>query len=125
MSPIPKPSILFVEDDTTILHMMEIVLQQFGYAITPVLTPKVALDLFREAPDSYDLVITDYAMPEMDGEQLADQLRSIRTDIPVILCSGSDFSMHENVIHESVNHFIRKPYDIDKLRSVVETALQA
>jgi len=47
-----------------------------------------ALDAFRAPPDAFDLVITDMTMPNMTGDRLAEELISIRPDIPVIICTG-------------------------------------
>jgi DNA-binding NtrC family response regulator len=50
----------------------------------------VALQLFRTTPELFDLIITDQAMPHMNGTELARELTRIRPDIPVILCTGYD-----------------------------------
>lgn len=120
----PKNSILFVEDDTTILHMMEMVLDHFGYKVTPAVSPDIAMELFSDDCDAYDLVITDYNMPEMDGQELVNRMREIRSDIPVILCSGSDLMMRDAGHRKCVDHFINKPYDIDKFKMTIEEVLE-
>jgi CheY-like chemotaxis protein len=65
-------------------------LKQLGYKVIARTDPLVALQLFCEAPEQFDLIITDHAMPKMNGTELARELTRIRPDIPVILCTGYD-----------------------------------
>ena len=90
-----KPSILFVEDDGMILQMMEVVLNQFGYHVIPATDAATALQAFALESKTVDLVITDYNMPDICGIELIKKLRSLRQDIPIILCSGSDLKEEE------------------------------
>jgi len=54
-----------------------------------------ALEAFRASPDKFDLVITDLTMPNMTGDKLAGELMNLRSDIPVILCTGFSEKMSE------------------------------
>jgi CheY-like chemotaxis protein len=65
-------------------------LKQLGYKVITRTDPLVALQLFSSAPEQFDLIITDQAMPHMTGTELARELTLIRPDIPVILCTGYD-----------------------------------
>jgi len=53
------------------------------------------LDQFREQPDQFGLVITDTTMPKMTGDKFAMELIKIRSDIPIILCSGYSARLSE------------------------------
>lgn len=119
-----KITILFIEDDITILKMMEIILTSFEYHVIPVSLPEKALQMFQDAPLSFDLVVTDYIMPQMDGEVLANKIRALRPDMPIILCSGSDLMMKEVPHRANVDYFINKPYDIDQFKLVIEQVLE-
>jgi len=61
----------------------------------PELNPVEALDLFKSKPDRFDLIITDMTMPQMTGVKLSEKLMEIRSDIPVIICTG-----HSSLIDE-------------------------
>jgi CheY-like chemotaxis protein len=63
-------------------------LEQWGYDVVTKTSGREALDTFRAAPHRFDLVITNQSMPEITGEQLADELRRLHPDIPIILCTG-------------------------------------
>ena len=85
-----KECILLVDDEEDLVFGTERMLKQLGYKVISRTDPLAALQLFRSAPEQFDLIITDQAMPHMNGTELARELTSIRPDIPVILCTGYD-----------------------------------
>lgn len=91
--------ILFVDDDEVATDIGARMLHRLGYDVMPVVQSTKALDIFRKKPSAFDLVITDYMMPVMKGNELASELRSIRTDIPLLLCTGyagiSEWDVHD------------------------------
>ncbi|MDD2851384.1 MAG: ATP-binding protein [Desulfuromonadaceae bacterium] len=82
--------ILLVDDDEDLVFGTEQMLKQLGYKVTARTDPRDALIVFRVAPEQFDLVITDLAMPHLSGTELARELTCIRADMPVILCTGYD-----------------------------------
>jgi CheY-like chemotaxis protein len=89
---IPLPTgterILLVDDEEPIVRMETQILERLGYRVTPRTSSVEALAAFQANPAGFDLVITDMAMPNMTGAQMARKLVAIRADIPVILCTG-------------------------------------
>ncbi|MBI9077584.1 MAG: PAS domain S-box protein [Desulfatibacillum sp.] len=84
--------ILLVDDELSVAHMEQKILERMGYRVTARTSSPEALELFKENPQSFDLIITDMTMPDMTGAQLTIEMRKIRSDIPVIICTGfSDF----------------------------------
>ena len=80
--------ILFVDDEEAVTNVWGELLARMGYHATVYTSSPDALAAFRSAPHSFDLVITDQTMPHITGETLVGELRRIRSDIPVILCTG-------------------------------------
>ncbi len=80
--------ILFVDDEPPIARMGSRMLEGLGYTVTIRTSSFEALELFKEKPDGFDLVITDMTMPSMAGDLLSKEMRKIRHDIPIILCTG-------------------------------------
>ena len=80
--------ILFVDDEAALVHVGRATLQHLGYQVVVCTSSSEALETFRAAPHSCDLVITDRTMPMLTGEALVHALRQIRPDIPIILCTG-------------------------------------
>ncbi|KFD30125.1 hybrid sensor histidine kinase/response regulator [Sphingobium yanoikuyae] len=79
--------ILVVDDDFLILMNTAALLEDLGHEVLEASSGEEALALVRQHED-IDLVITDQAMPQMTGTQLADQITDIRGDLPIILASG-------------------------------------
>ncbi len=80
--------ILLVDDEEPILRLEKMILERLGYRVQARNNGIGALGAFGADPRSFDLVITDMAMPRMTGDQLAEQLMAINPDIPIILITG-------------------------------------
>lgn len=79
--------ILVVEDDRLLLMNIRSMLEDLGHVVIEAVSGAQALDIFTsEMP--VDLVITDQSMPQMTGMQLAEKLRTIRPDLPVLVVTG-------------------------------------
>ncbi len=82
--------ILLIDDDENLLFSVDLLLRQLGYEVVSENKPLRALEVFTNNPTDFDLIITDQAMPEMNGIELASRLAQVRPDIPIILCTGYD-----------------------------------
>ncbi|MCP4576910.1 MAG: response regulator [Deltaproteobacteria bacterium] len=112
-------TILFVDDEKSIVHMTGRMLARFGYKVKAETDPVEALELFRSKPDRFDLLITDMEMPGMTGVKLLEKARRIRADIPVIVCTGhSPLIDAERAEALGVDAFVLKP--VSK-RDIAET----
>ena len=81
-------TILFVDDESYIADVGKEMLEDYGYRVDITTSSTQALERFRADPLKYDLVITDYSMPEISGDCLVREIQQIRPGIPVIMCSG-------------------------------------
>ena len=81
-------SVLFVDDEKGLVQLMKRLLERQGFRISGYTDPREALSAVRADPDQFDLVVTDYSMPLMSGLDLAQALREVRADLPVIMASG-------------------------------------
>ncbi len=86
--PIGSERILFVDDESVLVNMGKQIFESLGYDVTTRTSSIEALELFKNQPDRFDLVITDMTMPNMTGEDLAQELIRIKPNIPIILCTG-------------------------------------
>ena len=80
--------ILFVDDEIILVTFHEQMLRKLGYDVTAVDSSPEALEIFNRDPYAFDLIITDYAMPKMNGTDLAAELLKRRPDVPIVLCTG-------------------------------------
>jgi CheY-like chemotaxis protein len=116
--------IVLIDDEAAILRMLETLLSNLGYKITPFDSSIVALQTFREAPDHFDLVITDMTMPGLTGDKLTVELKKIRSDIPIILCTGFSEKVKENKDSLSgVSKVLMKPILRGELANTVRQVL--
>jgi len=120
--------ILLVDDEEDLVFGTERMLTQLGYKVIARTDPLVALQLFSAEPERFDLIITDQAMPHMNGTELARKLTRIRPDIPVILCTGYDTvsSVDTNDIGETaefISELALKPLIREEIASMIRRAL--
>ncbi len=102
--------ILFVDDETQIINMGKQMLGSLGYTVTALNSGLKALELFKVKKDQFDLVVTDMTMPGMTGLKLAENLKLLRPDIPIVLCSGfSDTISEEEVMSRGICKVVAKP----------------
>ncbi len=80
--------VMLVDDEAAITDIEKEMLENLGYRVTVFNESAAALRIFREAPDAFDVVITDYIMPRISGAELIGRMKSIRGDIPFVLCTG-------------------------------------
>jgi PAS domain S-box-containing protein len=124
--PIPRGNerILLVDDEVVLVNMGRKMLGQLGYDVVPVTESIEALETFRAAPESFDLVITDLTMPDMTGKQLARELVKIKPDIPVVVCTGFSREIKRDNIRDSgIKAFIIKPYNKEEIANIIRKVL--
>ncbi len=80
--------IMYVDDEDSLVLLMEQSLRRLGYNVRGFTDPSIALAAFAHSPQAFDVVITDLAMPGMTGRQLAAKIREISKDVPIIMTSG-------------------------------------
>lgn len=116
--------ILLVDDEETILRMEKKMLERMGYRISTCSNSLEALELFRSSSDAYDLVITDMTMPDLTGEKFAVELKQIRKDIPVILCTGFSSKISVGTVESmGVDGFLMKPVGKKDLLKTIRSLL--
>ena len=118
-------TILLVEDEPAILQMTTMMLTRLGYTVVAAATPGEAILLAHENRGGIDLLMTDVVMPEMNGRELAGNLRSHYPDLRRLFMSvyTANVIAHHGVLDEGV-HFIQKPFSMKdlggKLREVLK-----
>jgi CheY-like chemotaxis protein len=112
--------LLFVDDEAALVHLWQAALEHLGYSVVVCTSSLGALDVFRAAPQNFDLVITDYGMPTMTGEVLAQELRRIQPDIPMILYTGfNDAIVAERARDWGIDAVVLKPVRVRDLHLAI------
>jgi CheY-like chemotaxis protein len=118
--------ILFVDDESIIADMSERILAKLGHQVSTFTDSTEAVKAFRANPFDYDLVLTDVTMPKLTGLELADEVRAVRADIPIILCTGYSESLDQGSLEElNIFKCIWKPVEFDDLARTIQEALTA
>ena len=122
--PTGKESVLFVDDEETIVRLGKELLTQLGYTVEVHTSSIEALRTFRQDPHRFDLVITDQTMPGLTGEALSRELLRIRPDLPIILCTGfSHVISAERAKALGIQGYLMKPLAIRDLVPIVRHVL--
>jgi CheY-like chemotaxis protein len=118
--------ILFVDDEDFQTDLGKRLLTRLGYRVTARTDSLVALGLFRQTPDEFDLVITDMTMPAMTGDVLAAKIISIRPDVPVIVCTGySEKIDKESIKKIGIKEHAMKPLAMKDMAVMIRRVLDA
>ena len=119
-----KKTILVIEDDLDVLSIIIKHLKLEGFEV--IIATDGMEGLKKLETGHYDLVITDIVMPNMTGDKLAEKIIDIRSDIPVILCTGySEKITRKDASEMGIQSFLMKPLVMRDLANTVRQALSA
>jgi PAS domain S-box-containing protein len=126
VSPCPrKEHVLFVDDEPGVMETTKTMLERIGCSVTALTDSSEALRMFTEKPGSFDLIITDQTMPDMDGLALTRGVLAVRKDMPVILCTGySETVSQEKAIEAGVREFVMKPITKKEMAQAIRRVLE-
>lgn len=120
-----KMNILLVEDDPAVRKVTIRLLEYLKYSVVAVEGGKDAISTVQNQSNCFDLVMTDYSMPDMDGVELTLNLKRLIPDMPVILCTGADNRSDDQVVFESgVTEILPKPFTKSELGHSIKRAVE-
>jgi PAS domain S-box-containing protein len=102
--------ILVVDDDEDVVATIRKLLEQHGYRTDTFTDPLAAAAAFNADPTGYDMVMTDFVMPGMNGAELSQKIRAKRPDCPIIICTGYQPGTLDNELLAPFK-LIEKPVD--------------
>jgi PAS domain S-box-containing protein len=118
-------TILAVDDEPVILHMVKATLESYGYSILTAPDGAAALTLFQQHEPRIALVLLDMKMPGMSGDEVFSALRQIRRDLRIVITTGyKDSEVLPTFGMEQPTGFIQKPYKPADLAEAVRQALE-
>ncbi len=122
--PTGRERILIVDDEKNLVELLGRMLSRLGYTVTVMDDSVKAMNEFQSRPGDFDLLITDMAMPKLNGMELSRRILELRPDIPIILCTGySEIVNEEKASEIGVSQFIMKPIVKKILAKAVRAAL--
>jgi len=119
-------TILIVEDEISILELAKRILEGLGYTVLIARLPSQALECIKEHSGEIHLLITDVVMPEMNGKELSDRLRTVCPTLRTLFMSGytANVIAHRGVLDQGVQ-FMPKPFSKESMAQKVREALDS
>ena len=118
--------ILVVDDEPNILQITRTIFEKYNYRVLSANDGPEALAIFAQQMPWIAGVLTDVAMPYMDGVALVRALKKMKSDIPIIACTGDgERSAMAELQSLGVNNFLTKPYDTEKLLVTVHDTFRS
>jgi len=114
-----KKRILVADDEQGVRALLVEVLELYDYEIDVVENGVEAINLIDKR--SYDLIITDYMMPEMDGLELTRRIKAKYPYIPILIITGTGHV--QDLLKSGATACIMKPFEIDDLQSTIKNIL--
>ncbi len=124
--PMPRGTehILLVDDEKSIADVTTSMLERLGYKVTMRVSSYDALEAFRNLADRIDLLIADLTMPQMTGLQLYREIKKIRPEVKVIVCTGFSEQLDSRKSKSiGIEGFLNKPVVMADLARCVRTVL--
>ena len=123
-SPGGTETILLLEDEASLLQLVQQMLMKLGYRVLAAGSPGMAIEWMQEYKDTIHLLITDVVMPEMSGRELWSQVRLLRKNCKCLYMSGytKDVIAHQGILEDGV-HFIQKPFSTESLALKIREVL--
>jgi CheY-like chemotaxis protein len=119
-----RESLLLVDDEPALARMQQQMLERLGYRVTTRTSSLEALEAFKAVPHRYDAVITDMTMPGLTGDQLAVELRRVRPEIPILICTGFSERLAEAEARAlGIDAFLMKPVGLAELAGALRCIL--
>lgn len=117
-------TVLLVDDDRTVCSVGSELLKHLGFTVLTAPDGRMALEAFRMHAEAIVAVLLDLTMPQMGGEEVFSELRRLRPDLKVVLCSGfTEEDATTRMSDKGLAGFLQKPYDIVRLSRVLKQAL--
>jgi two-component system cell cycle sensor histidine kinase/response regulator CckA len=117
--------VLVVDDEPVVLSACQQLLMRLNYEVTACESSERALELLRRQPAAYDVLITDQAMPDLTGPDLAAEARRLRPDLPIVLATGFlDDIARTAVATLGIDSVLSKPYTLRDLSTALRTVLE-
>jgi len=119
-----KPNVLLVDHQPLILSSLSYLLEDLDFRVRTEESGKAALAAVDESPP--DVILLDWRMPEMSGEEVLERLQRDHRQIPVIILTGAgDSATAVQALKNGAFDYLNKPVDIDKVQAALLTAVEA
>jgi len=120
-----RETVLFVDDEQTIIEVMQDILEALGYRVLTANSGEEAVEIYDSMQEEIDLVILDVIMPGMGGMETFEAIKARNPDVKVILSSGYSVNhIAKEIMDRGCRAFIQKPFNIETISKKVRDVLQ-
>jgi len=117
-----KARILVIEDEEQVRNLLSAILIKGGHKIETASDGHKGIKIFKEK--EFDLVFTDLGMPEISGWQVAENIKGVDKNVPVVLITGWNIELEEREIKDKcVDLVIQKPFEVDHVLNIVQEGI--
>ena len=118
--------ILYLDDEEALVFLVKRLLERRGYRVSGYSNQNEALAALSAAPDSFDMVVTDYNMPGMSGLDVAHEVRILRPELPVVIATGFvEEDLPQQAALAGVSEVVFKASEVDALCETFVRVLKA
>ena len=111
MAAVEQDLVLVVDDDDMVRRTTMATVAHLGYNVVDAPSGRVAIELVRARPERFGVVLLDLVMPELTGAQTFKELRKLRPNLPVIICTGYAADDHmDDTVRRDIAGLIHKPF---------------
>jgi signal transduction histidine kinase len=114
--------VLLVDPDERLLRLGTLFLERLGCEVTPCRNGMIALAAVEAAPDELDVVVTDWVLPGMPGEELVERIGRVRRDLPVIVCSSLGERATPPGQLPGIKAWLNRPFTLRELADSLDVA---
>ena len=119
-----KKHILLVDDEQINIALFNKMLLHLGYSVSLTTKSTEALAIFKENPDKFDIVLADQTMPELLGCELCNEIKKVRSDIPLVIITGTSNLKPDFLDKMGVDKLMMKPVRLLDLKDTLEAFFQ-
>jgi DNA-binding NtrC family response regulator len=121
-----SPTILLVDDDIEVLASLSKLLNHFGYVVAGASNSQAAMDYVAGARNRFDVIITDLAMPGINGMEFLTLAKKTFPDVPVIIITGHmEQCTTDEALSLGASAYLTKPLNFQEFVNTIERALRA
>ena len=120
-----QEGILAIDDEKELLQLLKMALECRGYKVYSAACPIEALKLYETHRHDIKLVLLDFSMPEMKGDQVFERLQQINPEVRVVLLTAYDRDIAKKMFERGLQGYLQKPFCLDELARTVRTAIES
>ena len=120
-----QDGILAIDDEEGFLSMLKMALECQGFMVHTASNANEAIKLYEERCREISMVLLDFLLPEMSGDLVFENLQRLNPDVRVVLLTGCEGSVAENMFKKGLRGYLQKPFCIQELGQRVREAIDA